>query len=150
MISRYVYITLVTQPYCVEGAPQLLPWTKVERWACIHCGFCCSEYDIPVTPDEERRLRKYGNVFKRSKIGVYLGKKRGMCVFRGDDRCRIYDERPMACRKYPFYIKQKGDEDSLYVYNGKVHHIFLDSKCKGLGRGCEIEEQIRQILEMVE
>ena len=130
----------------MEGLPHLVPWKKVERWKCVHCGFCCSEYDIPVTLEEEERLRKYGNVFKKGKIGLYLRKKKGKCVFRGKSGCRIYDERPMACRRYPFYVKQQGDDDSLFIHEGETCHVFLDARCRGLGKGDGVEEEIRKVL----
>jgi hypothetical protein len=130
----------------MEGSPQPVPWRKIKRWMCIHCGFCCSEYDVPVTLNDEVRLRKYGNVFKRGKIGLYLRKKKGKCVFRGKGGCKIYDERPMACKKYPFYIMRQGDQDSLFIYNGKVYHVFLDARCSGLGKGDDVEEEIRKLL----
>lgn len=50
----------------------LLPWRRVKR--CIRCGKCCSSLDVPLTYEEEERLRKYGDVFRRGKIGVYLRK----------------------------------------------------------------------------
>jgi hypothetical protein len=133
----------------VEGLPNLIPWKKVRGWSCIHCGFCCSEYDIPVTLEEEERLKKYGNVFKRGKIGLYLRKKRGTCVFRSKIGCRIYKDRPMACRKYPFYVKQQGNEDSLFIHDGMEHHVFLDARCSGLGRGDDIEEEIKKVLQVL-
>ena len=130
----------------MEELPRLIPWRKAERWACVHCGFCCSEYDIPVTLEEEERLRKYGRVFRKGKIGLYLKKKKGKCAFRGKNGCRIYDERPVACRKYPFFIKKQGGEDSLFIYGGKVYHVFLDARCRGLGKGDDVEGEIRKVL----
>jgi len=93
---------------------QLVPWRKVEAWKCLRCGKCCTKLDVMVTPDEERRLEKYGDVFERGRVLVYLRKVKGRCIFLENGNCAIYPERPMACVKYPFYFKSKGDAESRF------------------------------------
>ncbi|AEA46648.1 YkgJ family cysteine cluster protein [Archaeoglobus veneficus] len=110
----------------------LIPWKKIESWACVHCGKCCSSYDIPVTFEEEERLKKYGNVFKKAKIGLYLRKKKGKCVFWRKNRgCTIYAERPKACRSYPFYVRKEGEEDAYF----DGFFIYIDAECRGINKG---------------
>lgn len=123
----------------------LVPYRVFDRWSCIHCGYCCSEYDVPVSYEDERSLKKFGNIFMKGKIGVYLKKRNGKCIFRKSN-CKIYRFRPIACRKYPFYIRKNGNKDSLFIYNGKEYHIFVDRDCRGLGKGEKIEKAILTLL----
>ncbi len=37
----------------------------------------------------------------------------GSCLFLEDGRCRIYDERPMVCRVYPFMLHREPDRDGV-------------------------------------
>ncbi|WP_457591067.1 YkgJ family cysteine cluster protein [Geoglobus sp.] len=128
---------------------ELVPYRRYERWACIHCGFCCSEYDVSLGYEDEKRLRRFGNVFHHGKIGVYLKKKNGKCVFR-KNRCKAYRFRPNACRKYPFYFRNEGSEESRFEFGGKVLHVFVDPKCRGLGKGERVENAILRILRQCE
>ena len=115
----------------MEGVSTLIPWRRVKGWACVHCGRCCSTYDIPVTFEDELRLRKFGSVFRKGKVGLYLKKKKGTCVFWRKGRCKIYDERPTACKLYPFYVKKWGKEEARF--NG--YYVYVDSKCGGINKG---------------
>ena len=121
----------------------LLPWRSFDRWECRRCGWCCCNYDVSVTVYDEERLRKYGDVFRRGKIGLYLKRVEGRCVFYEDGRCLIYDERPMACRNYPFYFFRRGEEGARF---GNVY-VYVDPNCKGFGGGRRIEEVIAELLE---
>ncbi|AKG91983.1 putative Fe-S-cluster oxidoreductase [Geoglobus ahangari] len=127
---------------------ELVPFRRYERWRCTHCGFCCEEYDVSLGYEDEKRLRRFGNVFRYGKIGVYLRKKNGRCIFR-KDKCRIYRFRPIACRKYPFYFREEGGEDSKFEFMGRTVHVFVDPRCSGLGDGERIEEVISRILKQV-
>lgn len=89
-------------------------------------------------------MRKYGDVFRRGKIGVYL-KKNGWCVFF-DGKCRIYHERPEACRRYPFYFREKGDYEALYQYNNEKIYVYVDGNCSGVGLGEKVEKVIQRLL----
>jgi Fe-S-cluster containining protein len=129
---------------------ELVPWRKVERWVCVRCGQCCNTLDVPVTFEEEDRLRrKYGNVFKRGKIGLYLKKKNGRCIFFKNGVCKIYDDRPIACRKYPFYFRSSGEDSALFEYNGLKIYVYVDKNCKGFGKGRSVEEVIKDILSQI-
>jgi len=133
-------LNLETSPFGVN----LLPWRKVKRWVCIRCGRCCSSLDVPLTYREEERLRKYGDVFRRSKIGVYL-KKDDYCIFF-DGKCEIYVERPEACRRYPFYFREKGDDEAFYRYNSEKIYVYVDGSCSGVGKGEKVEKVIQRLL----
>ncbi len=53
------------------------------------------------------------------------------CVFLGEDGCRIYEDRPLLCRMYPFYVELQGD---IYV-------IGVDMGCPGVGGGEGLAEE---------
>lgn len=38
----------------------------------------------------------------------------GSCVFLENNRCRIYDKRPLICRVYPYMIHRETDDSGLY------------------------------------
>ena len=119
----------------------LIPWRVAGRWKCIRCGWCCNNLDVPVTIYDEERLRKYGDIFWKGKIGVYLKKINGRCIFYKDGECLIYEERPKACRNYPFYIRKQGDELARF---GNVY-VYLDKNCRGIGKGRRIEEILNEL-----
>ncbi|WP_290597996.1 MULTISPECIES: YkgJ family cysteine cluster protein [unclassified Archaeoglobus] len=111
---------------------KLIPWRRVGNWKCIRCGKCCKELDVMVTSEEENRLRKFGDIFRRGKVLVYLKRVDGKCVFFRSGICAIYLERPMACVKYPFYFKSTGEEESYFA----GVHVYVDSNCPGVVLGC--------------
>jgi len=98
-----------------------------------------------VTPEEEGRLRRHGEVFNRGKILVYLRKSGGSCVFFKSGVCVIYPERPMACVKYPFYFKFSGEEKSRFA----GVHVYIDSACPGVVLGNPSESLVSVIRELL-
>jgi hypothetical protein len=123
----------------------LIPWRIVRRWECKHCGMCCSELDVPLTEKDELLLKEFWNISWKSKLGVYLKKRDGKCIFY-DGGCKIYSIRPIACRKYPFYLREKGCELSEYGINGKKVHVFLDKFCSGIGCGKDVQSEIERVI----
>jgi len=100
-----------------------------------------------VTPEEEKRLKKYGDVFRKGKILVYLKKINGCCIFLDSGLCRIYEERPAACRRYPFYIRSKGCKESEF----EGTHIYIDKSCLGVIPGrpsWDLKHKIYEILNL--
>ena len=120
----------------------LIPWRIARRWRCVRCGWCCCNYDVPITFEDEERLRKFGDVFWHGKVGVYLKRIDGKCIFYRDGECLIYEDRPIACRMYPFYIRRQGDELAKF---GDVY-VYLDRNCRGIGKGSKIEEVLNLLL----
>lgn len=126
----------------------LIPWRRVRGWKCVRCGFCCSTYDVPVSIDEEARLGKYGNVFRKGKLGVYLKRKEGSCIFKAKWGCKIYDERPLACVLYPFYIRNTGEEEAKFTYNGVDYFVYLDKNCRGINQEGEMTNCVKYVIKM--
>jgi Fe-S-cluster containining protein len=60
-----------------------------------------------------------------------MRKQEGRCVFLGEDGCRVYGDRPLLCRMYPFYVERQGD----------VYVIGVDEGCPGVGGGEALTEE---------
>ena len=99
----------------------------LQNWSCHHCGGCCREHLIAVTPEEKRRIE--GQKWSRSD-GLcteepivsgpgdgryYLAHQDdGACVFLDEQGlCRIHARfgeaaKPLACRLYPWAFHPRG------------------------------------------
>jgi Fe-S-cluster containining protein len=105
---------------------------------CLRCGECCSgeENSVVVFPFEIRTiLEKTGLHWLEAveppvegewddqgrfhTLEWRLQKEDGSCKFYGFGECRIYEERPLLCKTYPFFL-EKG--------------VLGFSECSGLGR----------------
>lgn len=61
---------------------------------CSRCGSCCGRV-IPITEEDEGRLRKYVGSH-----GVRPRRDARLCPFLSVDGCTVYEARPMICRLY--------------------------------------------------
>lgn len=52
------------------------------------------------------------------------------CSFLVNDRCTIYDVRPVVCRFYPFELINLGNDKYLFSFT---------NKCHGIGKGTKLE-----------
>ncbi|WP_457550800.1 YkgJ family cysteine cluster protein [Archaeoglobus sp.] len=75
------------------------------------CGKCCYNTEMPLTEEDIARIEKLG--FKREDFtikvnGIYrLRNVNGKCFFLDEDnRCKIYDYRPLGCRIYPAVLDE--------------------------------------------
>ena len=77
---------------------------------CLKCGNCCKTTSPIFRNADINRLSKH----LRMKSGAFTEKylkldedndyvlKKSPCTFLNDDNtCRVYDDRPLACREYP-------------------------------------------------
>jgi Fe-S-cluster containining protein len=114
--------------------------TKLEypqvRWRCLLCSRCCRdqpgrERKILLTDHDVKRIvgsGAGGDFYDQAEPnGPYKYQMKlvgGHCVFLLNDRCTIYEARPLVCRFYPFtMIEQEG-----YIFQ-------VDYACPGLGSG---------------
>jgi Predicted Fe-S-cluster oxidoreductase len=65
---------------------------------------------------------------------IYEMKKfEGDCVFLKDNKCTIYELRPLICRFYPFELKFDADKDT---------HVFsATSECPMIGQGKHLSKK---------
>ena len=61
----------------------------------------------------------------------------GQCVFLADNRCLIYEVRPLICRFYPFELRT--------VEQGRYEFAYT-SECQGIGKGQKVERSDYEVL----
>ncbi len=77
---------------------------------CTSCGVCCWENWVPVSAEEEARLAGRLGISPDEFRGRYVGTDdngepaidAGPCPFLDGKRCSVYEDRPEACRGYPY------------------------------------------------
>ena len=106
-------------------------WRRFLKFRCTGCGNCCRETLVMVTDADVRRLAEGTgraaeefvdfvreddiSIAKRSpwwvrlrhgRYALALRWSRNACVFLGsDNRCTVYEHRPVACREHPLRIE---------------------------------------------
>ncbi|MCS7015351.1 MAG: YkgJ family cysteine cluster protein [Gemmatales bacterium] len=102
----------------------------IQNWDCHQCGNCCTDYWVPVTPEERRRIESQGWSELPEFQGIPLFVRYGP-FWRGKwrlnqregDRCIFLDERglcriharfgpqakPFACRLFPYVLVPVGN-----------------------------------------
>ncbi|GBD35514.1 hypothetical protein HRbin36_00626 [bacterium HR36] len=102
----------------------------IQRWDCHQCGNCCTDYWVPVTPEERRRIEAQGwsqlPEFQGIPLFVPYGpwwRRKWRLNQRHGDRCIFLDEnglcrihakfgpeaKPFACRLYPYVLVPVGN-----------------------------------------
>ena len=123
-------------------------YPKGIRWGCKRCGACCMDTAhrprrILLLSSDVERLEKCGEKeFKTELRGerpfiAEMRKRSGSCIYLIEKDCRVYPNRALLCRTYPFWIEK----------DGEVFEIMVDPHCTGIGRGGELREDFyRQLL----
>ncbi len=77
------------------------------------CGRCCHETEMPLTLEDVERIESLG--YSRRDFAVKVGRiyrlrnVNGRCYFLSEDnKCRIYENRPLGCRIYPVVLDLNG------------------------------------------
>lgn len=118
------------------------------EWSCIDCGDCCGDMDnrtrmILLLPEDIERIEDAGETgfYEAWDEGSFTGimcKNDGKCVFYNGKGCRIYDERALLCRMYPFWLEK---QDEFFVFG-------IDHECQGRSGEPLGEEFFAGLLEM--
>ena len=131
------------------------PWKHLLNFRCTRCGNCCRDPIVLVTDEDVRRIIEgtgqtaYGIVdfYKPSEIEwgedqpgwirlktgrriMGLRRTESGCQYLGDDDlCRIYNYRPVTCRRYPFDLEfdANGDIELLSISQSTDCPYELDS-----------------------
>jgi Fe-S-cluster containining protein len=84
---------------------------------CTRCANCCKTADITFTAEDVTRIANHLDMTVEEFVEAYLEPneedgpykaRQKPCPFLGDDdRCAIYEVRPLACREYP-HTNKKG------------------------------------------
>ncbi|MBE82005.1 MAG: hypothetical protein CME21_05515 [Gemmatimonadetes bacterium] len=131
-------------------------WEKYLNFRCTCCGNCCREPIVLITDADIRRIQKLTGQ-KSEKIATFYAqseiewgldnpgwikldgewrimglvrKEDGCQYLQEDDLCGIYENRPVACRRYPFDVELgENNELTLLGINDSVECPYeLDSK----------------------
>jgi len=128
-----------------------VPWRRVASWHCTACGECCHRYRVTLTFYEYLRLKNTGFVEDRA-FRYYIRKIGKRCPFQIGRICSLQGEnKPLACKLFPFTISKKGKEEALYEYNGKDVYVYVDVGCPNivLGRaGRRMELLVREAVQL--
>jgi Fe-S-cluster containining protein len=82
-----------------------------EKIDCLQCANCCKSYSPRFTPPDIKRISKYLDMKEGDFKAVYLVQdeegdnvtKTKPCPFLGsDNKCGIYDVRPIDCARFPY------------------------------------------------
>jgi Fe-S-cluster containining protein len=135
---------------------------KLLKFHCTSCGNCCREPLLPLTDRDLRRLVQHTGqrpdalvrwvtaqqidlddepeAFVDLRIGkrvMTLRHQRSGCLFLGpDQRCQIYEARPLGCRVFPF--------DSKFDRAGRLRRLELIQATE-----CPYEETGKQRLPVI-
>ncbi len=110
---------------------------------CKRTGRCCESRDsIDVSIDDIERWWNDGNfakIFSELQVVTAGGppikmriKKEAPCPFLENERCTIYETRPLSCQAFPL------------GYNGK-NFTLVDEECPGIGEGEMTAEALEEI-----
>ena len=106
----------------------MVPGEKFLKFRCTGCGNCCKEPLLPLTDADLKRIVRHTGeashelvrwvdkngidmddepeafvVLRQGKRVMVLRHEGGGCRYLGtDDRCTIYNHRPLGCRIFPF------------------------------------------------
>jgi Fe-S-cluster containining protein len=112
------------------------------RWRCIRCHACCGD-----TKQHIRHIRLLETEVQAISMLTALDPKSfcipangfepykfemckqtpGNCIFLEGDSCAIYEERPLTCRFYPFFLEEPSE--------GTFNFGLTSERCPGLGQG---------------
>lgn len=121
---------------------------KISKHFCEGCGGCCQNPTIHLSEEEANTLVNLTNKREDEMKRKYLEQTDDgfvippPCPFlSGDERCKVYDNRPDVCRYYPFringvYIVEEGAERYIPVL--------------GITEYCECAETIEREIDEIE
>ena len=128
----------------------ILNYPRGVRFLCTRCTICCRDSPtrarrILLLEGEAQRISmltgqailSFAEPSQREIRFPYEMKKAdGRCVFLRGESCTIYEDRPLLCRYYPFYLTRR---ENIYTFNPT-------DECPGIGDGEELERQFFESL----
>jgi Fe-S-cluster containining protein len=126
----------ILKPICTEFRNLKFYHYEGIYFKCVQCGNCCHE-DVPLEDFElETGLfpdTKTESLYSYSWTGKFINKKDGEpCPFMNLEtkKCKIYEQRPLICRKYPFAenVARYWERNAFIFY---VDNLDNDRACKG-------------------
>ncbi len=123
----------------------LIPFNN-QSFKCLQCGKCCQQRFVPLSRNDIDRIsdnldREDFIVFfpQFDKYTIERRKWDNSCYFLDDEKCRIYDIRPLVCRLYPLalYNEPINEEKTrtIKLDNNEKKFLYIDDSCPGVGKG---------------
>ena len=117
-------------------------YPKGVRWGCKKCGACCRDAshrprNVLLLPTDVKRLEEAGEreftfeVKGKKPFVAEMRKVGGACIYLTREGCRVYQDRALLCRMYPFGVEREG----------RSLEVRVDTRCPGLGHGGELKEE---------
>ncbi len=98
------------------------------NWSCLRCGFCCRFKKIEVFEEEKEIILKHDLLEEREDEHgkrYFIRDEKERCSFLMNyNVCRIYENRPSICRRFPFSIRRD-------LFSGKLK-IILNLSCPAI------------------
>jgi Fe-S-cluster containining protein len=125
-------------------------YPKGIRWGCKRCAACCRDEShrprrVLLLPYDIARLEAAGekdfkvDVKKEDPFVGEMKKVGGACIYLTKEGCRVYPNRALLCRTYPFWIER----------DGRTFEIRFDARCPGFAHGGELrEDYFKSLIEM--
>jgi hypothetical protein len=122
---------------------------------CEMCGKCCHQANITVMDGEIGRiathLKMNGNEFIEEYLykrdGLWLFRKSGACRFLNEEKkCRIWEERPLICRDFPYLVAKFMSRVYLSIVNDTTIDLeYMEDSwpCTPKIKGC-VEKMIKK------
>jgi len=112
------------------------------KFRCVRCARCCRDTEKRVrnilvnandlktiAPRTGLKVEEFSDVVKgQGDFPRSIRKIKGRCVFLRGNVCRIYTDRPLICRFYPFFLERLADS----------FRFGFDADCLGIGEGREM------------
>ncbi len=133
-VYNSAYVLTSSKSHCADKGTYSFCNSCVGKFDCC-CN--CENIDMPILlPFEAKRLqisqrRTIDKFAKKLSEHLYQmrradnDEKKG-CIFFQNNRCSIYNERPLDCRLFPFDFKEKDGEYWIVYYNNVCNAIPTD------------------------
>ena len=109
------------------------------RFQCQRCAFCCKDTEerarhILLTKLDVERIKQNTKlqtvnfayrITGQTPFIFEMKKINGKCIFLEENACKIYSDRPLICRCFPFWIEKT---KKTFIFK-----VYLN--CPGVGKG---------------
>ena len=153
---------MVTQSLCLEDQPLRFNFPAEIRFRCSKCGLCCGDTHQKtrrvlllksdaerIATSAKRQIDTFATQTTTKQPYVYEIRKNaqnGKCIFLQQNRCMIYQDRPLICKFYPFELAT----DIKGIYTFKTTEECPGVSCPGRnGVGKKLDRRyFKELLEL--
>ena len=140
--SREIVIPYARARLTTDSGDYEFYYPKGIRWSCKRCGACCRDASnrprkILLLVSDVERLETAGErefiekVKGEEPFVAEMRKAGGACINLREEGCRVYPNRALLCRMYPFWVEREG----------RSLEVRVDFRCPGFGHGPEVKEE---------